>query len=93
MKLVGVMMVRNEADVLAINLRHHFGQGIDEFLIVDNGSSDGTDRILESFAEDGRLRWVRDSGPYNQSGITTDLAREAGSLGADWVVPIDADEF
>ena len=93
MKLVGVMMVRNEADVLGINLRHHFAQGVDEFLVVDNGSSDGTDRVLESFAEDGRLRWVRDSGPYNQSDITTDLAREAGSLGADWVVPIDADEF
>ena len=41
MKLVGVMMVRNEADVIGINLRHHFDQGVDEFLVVDNGSSRG----------------------------------------------------
>ena len=93
MKLFGVMMVRNEADVLEVNLRHHFAQGVDQFLVVDNGSSDGTLGVLESFADDGRVRWIRDAGPYNQSEITTDLAREAGEMGADWVVPIDADEF
>ena len=93
MKLFGVMMVRNEADILGVNLRHHFAQGVDQFLVVDNGSSDPTISVLESFAEDGRLRWIRDAGPYNQSDITTDLAREAGTMGADWVVPIDADEF
>ncbi len=93
MKLFGVMMVRNEADILEMNLRHHFAQGVDQFLVVDNGSSDGTLAVLESFADDGRLRWIRDAGPYDQSDITTDLAREAGTMGADWVVPIDADEF
>ena len=93
MKLFGVMMVRNEVDILGVNLRHHFAQGVDQFLVVDNGSSDGTLGVLESFAEDGRLHWIRDAGPYNQSDITTDLAREAGAMGADWVVPIDADEF
>ncbi len=93
MKLFGVMMVRNEVDILGVNLRHQFAQGVDQFLVVDNGSSDGTLGVLESFAEDGRLHWIRDAGPYNQSEITTDLAREAGAMGADWVVPIDADEF
>ena len=74
-------------------MRHHFAQGVDQFLVVDNGSSDGCDPVLESFAEGGRLHWIRDSGSYNQSDITTDLAREAASMGADWVIPVDADEF
>ena len=39
------------------------------------------------------MGWIRDPGPYHQSQITTELAREAFQRGADWVVPIDADEF
>ena len=82
MQLFAVVTVRNKVDVLAINLRHHISQGIERFLVVDNGSSDGTDQILASFAEQGQLHRVRDSGPYYQSDITNDLAREAGSMGS-----------
>ncbi len=32
-------------------------------------------------------------GPYKQPEIFTELAREAHWRGADWVLPIDADEF
>lgn len=93
MKVFGLMMVRNEADILRVNLLHHFSVGIDRFLIVDNGSTDGTDRILRDFTSDGYLEWRRDDGPYRQAEITTELAREAFRQGADWVIPIDADEF
>ncbi len=93
MELVGLMMVRNEADILRINVLHHLAQGIDRFLVVDNGSTDGTDRVLKELARRGGHRWTRDDGPYRQAEITTALAREAFHSGADWVVPIDADEF
>lgn len=93
MQVFGVMVVRNEADILAINVAHHLALGIDHFLIADNGSSDGTDRVLEELAAGGRLRWTKADGPFRQSEITTALAREAFLRGADWVVPIDADEF
>ena len=93
MKIFGVMMVRNEADVLRVNVLHHFDQGVDYFLVVDNGSRDGTDGVLQELSRSGRLGWIRDPGPYHQSEITTELAREAFRRGADWVVPIDADEF
>lgn len=93
MKIFGLMMVRNEADIVAVNLLHHFSAGIDCFLVVDNGSSDDTSQILERFARDGRVKWTRNEGAYRQAEITTELAREACSQGADWVIPIDADEF
>ena len=93
MKIFGVMMVRNEADILRINVLHHLDQGVDYFLIVDNGSWDGTDGVLQKMSRNGRVGWIRDPGPYHQSEITTELAREAFHRGADWVVPIDADEF
>jgi GT2 family glycosyltransferase/glycosyltransferase involved in cell wall biosynthesis len=93
MKIYGVMMVRNEADILRLNLLHHHAVGIDRFLIVDNGSSDRTPEILEEFHTAGFVDWRREDGKYRQAEITTDLAREAVRAGADWVLPIDADEF
>jgi predicted O-methyltransferase YrrM len=93
MQLWAVMIVRNEADILAANVLHHLSKGVDRFLIVDNGSSDGTDVVLRQLGRDRRIRWTVDRGPYRQARITTELAREAYLGGADWVLPIDADEF
>jgi hypothetical protein len=94
LQVFGLMMVRNEADILRINLLYHLALGIDQFLIVDNGSTDDTPEILEELSRDtGRVHWTRDEGPYRQSEITTGLAHKAHQRGADWVVPIDADEF
>jgi hypothetical protein len=93
MEIVGLMLVRNEADILRVNVLHHLAQGIDRFLIVDNGSTDGTDRVLQELARGGRVHWRRQVGPYRQAEMTTELARQAWRNGADWVIPIDADEF
>src|SRR5512138_50367 len=93
MKVFGISIVRNEVDILGINILHHLSLGLDEMLVVDNGSSDGTDRVLQKLSIDGRIRWSKNSGPYRQPEIFTELAREAYRRGADWVLPIDADEF
>ena len=93
MKVFGISIVRNEVDIIGLNILHHLSLGLDEMLIVDNGSSDGTDRVLQQLGIDGRIKWSRNDGPYKQPEIFTELAREAHRRGADWVLPIDADEF
>lgn len=93
MKVFGISVVRNEADIIRVNILHHLSLGLDCLHIVDHGSSDGTDRELQRLSRDNQVRWCRDDSPFNQSEITTGLAREAFRSGADWVVPIDADEF
>lgn len=94
MLVYGISMVRNEADVVRLNVLHHLSLGIDCLLMIDNGSTDGTDRVLQELgSRDPRVRWTRDPGPFKQSEIMTDLAREAEREGADWVLQIDADEF
>ncbi len=87
-------MIRNEVDILRLNVLYHLSLGIDRMLIVDNGSTDGTGEVLQELGkQDSRVRWTYDSGPYRQTEIMTKLAREAYREGADWVVQIDADEF
>ena len=94
MKIFGVSMVRNEADIVDLNIRYHLSLGIDRVLVLDNGSTDGTDEVLRSLVHrDERVSWIRDDSPFDQATITTELAREAFRLGADWIVPFDADEF
>lgn len=89
----GVMIVRNEADIIGLNVRYHLMHGIDRLLIVDNGSSDGTDRVLRELSKDRRVQWASSPGPFRQAAMTTELVREAYLQGAEWVLPIDADEF
>jgi glycosyltransferase involved in cell wall biosynthesis len=93
MKVFGISIVRNEVDIVGLNVLHHLSLGLDEMLIVDNGSSDGTDRLLQQLGTDGRIKWSKDAGAYRQPEIFTELARESYRRGADWVLPIDADEF
>lgn len=94
MLIYGLYMVRNEADIIHINVLYHLSLGLDRILIADNGSTDGTDEILQQLsAQDSRVQWSRDHGSFLPSRIATGLARQAHEEGADWVVPVDADEF
>ena len=67
--------------------------GVDRFLIVDNGIHDGTGAVLGAWRAIGRSAGRSVSGPARQSQLLTELAREAYLGGADWVLPIDVDEF
>jgi hypothetical protein len=91
------MKVRDEADIIELNLRYHQAQGIDEFIVTDNGSTDGTLEILERWRERGHLRLIsepnadefRDQGHW----WVTRMGRMGAEVGADWVLHADADEF
>lgn len=94
MRLYGISMVRNEADIIRVNILYHFSIGFDRILVFDDGSTDGTGRILKKLGKDPRVRWTSGvNQDFRQGEIFTRLAREAHREGADWVVPIDADDF
>ena len=90
---MGVLVVRDEVDVLRVCVLHHLFAGCERVLVLDNGSTDGTVTVLRRLAERLPLSWSSDAGPYRQAEFATGLASEAASLGADWVLPLDADEF
>lgn len=90
--IAAVTMVRDELDVLPSTLANMVEQ-VDLVVVADNGSTDGTRQFLRSMASD-RLVVLDDPDPrYLQSEKMTRLAHLAGSRGASWVVPFDADEW
>jgi hypothetical protein len=95
MKLCGVTMLRNEADIVESFVRHNLSL-LDSLFVVDHGSSDGTSEILAALVAEGLpLEVDRDaSAGYLQSEIMTHAARHAFARhGADFVFAIDGDEF
>lgn len=90
--IIGVCMVRDEADVIGTVLGHLLAEGVDRLIVADNLSSDGTRDILESFGDPVTV--VDDTEPgYYQSLKMSRLARRAHAEGATWVLPFDADEI
>jgi glycosyltransferase involved in cell wall biosynthesis len=88
------LRARNEADILDAQLSFHLNAGVDFVVAIDNGSTDGTTEILESYARDGSVDFTQDPGVYEQGEWVTRMARRAATeFGADWVINSDADEF
>ena len=95
MRVTGISMVRNEGDVIEAFVRHHAAL-LDELVVVDHLSIDSTGELLAALAAEGLPVNVRAerSSVHRQNAVMTGLMREAATVGgADWVVPLDADEF
>ncbi|MCB1747916.1 MAG: glycosyltransferase family 2 protein [Gammaproteobacteria bacterium] len=94
-RVVMVMLVRDEHDVIALNIRFHASRGIAAFVVIDNDSADGTYEIVQGLATEYDIvlqRRVDDR--FRQSRWMTEGALLAyARLGADLVVLADADEF
>ncbi|MDQ6925699.1 MAG: glycosyltransferase family 2 protein [Candidatus Eremiobacteraeota bacterium] len=94
MKLFMTLLVRDNADIVAANLAYHLGRGVDHAIVTDNGSTDATLSIVESFVGSGRVTLIHEPhDDYNQAVWVTRMARAAAALGADWVLNCDADEL
>lgn len=95
MRLVAVSIVKNEADIIEAFVRHTLAW-VDHHLVFDHASTDGTREILGALQAEGLpITLFSDDAPgHLQQARSNHLTRLAArSHGADWVVPLDADEI
>jgi len=90
MKVIGLMHVRNEEDILAGALDAG-APLLDGIVALDNGSTDATRAILS--ANPRVLEVLADDGPFDDGRLTEKLVRAADKYHADWYCIFDADEF
>jgi len=95
MKLVMTLRTRDQADIVDAVLSFHLNAGVDFVIATDHRSEDGTVETLESYAEEGVLRLIRETGEeVRGSEWRTRMARMAAAeYEADWTFSCDGDEF
>lgn len=89
-----VTMVRDEADILPAFLAHAAAL-FDLVLVAEHRSADATPSILAAAIARGWPvhAWRMEQPGHWHAAATDALARAAFARGADWVFPLDADEF
>lgn len=91
------IICKNEADIIEDNLRYHHYKGIDHFVIMDNGSTDGTREIIQALAENLMVELIifdEPSKKFEKKKWIWSLVQYAKrEMGASHVIPCDADEF
>jgi hypothetical protein len=95
MKIAGISMIRNDADIVEPFVRHTL-RLLDHLFVIVHCPQDGTGQILSALHAEGLpMTLVLDDEPaFLQGERLTWLARQAyGAFGADYVFPLDADEF
>ncbi len=92
--LTMTILVKNEADIIEKNIRYHAKAGVDNFVVMDNNSTDGTREILEELSKEYEITIIDEKGIYNQAKWMTKLTHIARKkYNPTWLIPNDADEF
>jgi Glycosyl transferase family 2/Alpha 1,4-glycosyltransferase conserved region len=95
MTLIAISRVKNELDIIEAFVRHH-AHSFEKLIVLDDGSTDGTLDILKALQAAGLplVLICEPSVGYEQGRYMSRLMRMAvDQYGADWIVPLDADEF
>jgi hypothetical protein len=95
-KITAVLCVKNEGAFLLEWLAHHRACGVTDFLVFSNDCEDGTDAMLDRLEELGWLVHLRNPGPHPEGPQWAALKkadRHPLVQDADWLLPLDIDEF
>ncbi len=95
LRITGVSVIKNEADIIETFVRHNLGY-LDALVILENSSTDRSREILVQLVREGLPLVVMDDPElgHHQSEKLTDLIQTAHrAFRPDWIIPLDADEF
>ncbi|MGV3551283.1 glycosyltransferase family 2 protein [Rhizobium sp.] len=98
-----LILAKDEEDIIGHNLAHHYRQGLRTFVIIDNGSTDGTLDRIKIFQErysECLVHVILDPVVAHYQAAKTNagfafIRAYLGGVGhqVKWLIPIDSDEF
>jgi len=95
MKIVSFTMVNNESEIIESFIRYNYNF-VDEMVIIDNGCTDSTIRIVRNLISEGFKITIYDESleAYNQYRLDNKyLNKIIDEIKPDIILPMDADEF
>lgn len=97
MKALTLMVgVKNEASYIPEWIEFHLLQGVDHFLIYDNGSTDNLAEVLEPYTADGTVTLLQVPLEYQNNGAGVWAIQHAvswGVNGTNWLMVSGVDEY
>jgi glycosyltransferase involved in cell wall biosynthesis len=92
-RIVGMMFVYNEADIIGQTIEHLASQGV-ELVVLDNGSTDGSLTIINDHIGNGVLSVERiQTAGFESTRMIRILHAMAIKHSPDWILLSGADEF
>lgn len=94
MRIFGIMLVKDEADIIAEVLQHG-RTWADRIVVIDNGSTDGTWETVQSMADDCITPFRQDLRPYSNA-LRADAFNAFRTEAREndwWCYKMDSDEF
>lgn len=94
MSVAAIILAKDEADIIGHTVVHLLNH-VDEVLLYDNNSTDGSSQIMRRLAARyDNVHYKHDPNEaHYQSRKMTAFAHEAYQRGHRWVLPVDADEI
>jgi glycosyltransferase involved in cell wall biosynthesis len=89
MKLVAILRIKNEILVIREFLER-LSKLVDEIVVVDNGSTDGTKEVYKDFS---KIASVINTEGFDEGRDKTILLDKAKERKADWIIWLDGDEL
>lgn len=87
-----VAIFKNESWILKEWIEHYLNQGVDHFFLIDNGSTDNYNTILQPYIDNKQVSLVKDPKRYSQKGHYNKYIFPIKNI-SEWFLVCDLDEF
>ena len=91
MSLLLIAIFKNESSIIEEWIEHYINEGVDCFLLNDNGSTDNYEHKIQKYIDAGFVVLNKNPKKYAQVEIYNDCIDCARKF--DWVMVVDFDEF
>lgn len=92
MSLCLIAMFKNEAHIFKEWIDHYLNQGVDKFLLIDNGSNDNYMEYLQYYIDNHIVELVVDETKHTQLECCNKHFFEKSKM-FEWIIVCDLDEF
>jgi glycosyltransferase involved in cell wall biosynthesis len=93
MRIVAVVGVKDEVELIERAIAHLRTIGVDEIVVCDMESTDGTTDVLLDHATGDGFRFTQMSDQISQEAWSSRILGLVREAGADWATFLDADEY
>lgn len=90
--LVVFGIFKNEASGIREWIQHYLREGVDHFLLIDNGSNDGSIEKIQSYIAGGKVTVFYDDTRWRQKKLYNKHFLSRRRL-SEWIIVCDLDEF